>query len=205
MRIPERCELWSSSVCLLITSLPVLLLCSCAPRDHSSEAAVQVREVDTLKADTTGVSTAVPASPAPTNTAAAEAVPIDWKLLATTEFEDRYNEEFKAMIPYPIFPAALKKLEGETVQIKGYVIPVEETGEEGGLLVLSAVPYSQCFFCGLAGPESVMDVQLKEDLGRFDSWMDRQLTFRGRLRLNDSDLYYLNFILEEAKLINTES
>lgn len=205
MRITDLCELWTPSVRLLIIGLPALLLCSCAPRDHSSEAAVPVKEVDKLEADTTRLSTVVPASPTPSNTAAAEAVPIDWKLLATTEFEDRYNEEFKAMIPYPIFPAALKKLEGKVVQIKGYVIPVEETGEEGGLLVLSAVPYSQCFFCGLAGPESVMDVQLKEDLGRSDSWMDRRLTFRGRLRLNDSDLYYLNFILEEARLVRGES
>jgi len=205
MRITELDRPWSLSVCLLIIGLPVLLPCSCTPREDSSEATVLIRKVDTLKADTTGTSTTVPVSPKLTNTGTAEAIPIDWELLATTEFEERYNEELKAMIPYPIFPAALKKLEGKTIQITGYVIPVEETGEEGGLLVLSAVPYSQCFFCGLAGPESVMDVQLQEELGRFDSWMDRRLTFCGRLRLNGSDLYHLNFILEEAKSIKTES
>jgi hypothetical protein len=128
------------------------------------------------------------------------AILIDWKMLSDVTFEDEYNEEVQAYVPYPTFGAKLRAIEQRTVQIKGYIIPLEETGDET-ILVLSAQPYSSCFFCGGAGPESVMDIKLeKKDQRKFIT--DERLTFRGRLRLNDSDLYYLNYILEEAVLVD---
>jgi hypothetical protein len=65
--------------------------------------------------------------------------------------------------------------------------------------VLSANPYSSCFFCGQAGPESVMEIQL---LKQYDGLrMDQVITFEGRLRLNADDIYQLNYILEEAEVV----
>jgi hypothetical protein len=126
-------------------------------------------------------------------------VRLSWKLLAKMDFYEKYNEEVEALIDYPIFHPDVKALEGRSVAIEGYVIPVEETGDET-LLILSAFPYSQCFFCGQAGPESVMDIQLRQK-PRKRLELDRQATFQGKLRLNDTDLYYLNYILEEAVML----
>ena len=126
---------------------------------------------------------------------------LTWAHLAEVDFEERYTEEVDTYVPYPIFRPSVQRLAGEQVEIKGYVIPVEETGEES-IIVLSANPFSSCFFCGMAGPETIMDVQLKKKFkGRFKQ--DDILTFRGKLRLNDSDLYYLNYILEEAELVKS--
>ena len=124
------------------------------------------------------------------------AIVIDWEMLSDVTFEDEYNEEVQAYVPYPTFGATLRAIEGREVQIEGYIIPLEETGDET-ILVLSAQPYSSCFFCGGAGPESVMDIKLKKGERRKFTTDDR-MAFKGRLRLNDSDLYYLNYILEEA-------
>ncbi|TXB62791.1 DUF3299 domain-containing protein [Phaeodactylibacter luteus] len=121
---------------------------------------------------------------------------INWKTLADVTFEEEYSEEVQAYVPYPDFGASVQALSGQEVIIEGYVIPLEETGDET-ILVLSAQPYKACFFCGGAGPETVMDIKLKPGEPKRYTTDDR-VAFRGRLRLNDSDLYYLNYILEMA-------
>lgn len=124
---------------------------------------------------------------------------IDWSLLGKVEFEQGWHDTLNDYIYYPNFHPEIRAFEGKQVEISGYVIPFEET-QDDRLLVLSAFPFSSCFFCGAAGPESVMDVQLDPDKpGSRRTWkQDTQLSFRGRLRLNDSDVYFLNYILEEA-------
>jgi hypothetical protein len=124
---------------------------------------------------------------------------INWPLLAKVDFEERYNEDLEDYIYYPIFHKEIKAFDQQPVRIKGYVIPIEETGSED-VLILSAFPFSNCFFCGNAGPESVIDVQLKKNQKkRFRQ--DEQLFFRGTLVLNDTDVYYLNYILKDAEVV----
>jgi hypothetical protein len=122
---------------------------------------------------------------------------IDWQLLSMVEFEKRWNDSINDYIYYPVFHEQVKAFEGKPVEINGYVIPFEET-QDAKMLVLSAFPFSSCFFCGAAGPESVMDIQLADGSGRNRYKQDTKMNFRGRLRLNDTDVYYLNYILEEA-------
>ena len=126
-----------------------------------------------------------------------DAVLIDWKLLSMVDFEETFNDELQAYIPFPNFHPPVLALDGKTIVIKGFIIPLEETEQES-ILVLSANPFSTCFFCGGAGPETVMDIKLKAGAQR-DFTTDEQVAFKGRLKLNDEDLYYLNYILEEAE------
>lgn len=125
------------------------------------------------------------------------AIVLTWKMLSDVVFNDEYSEEVQAYVPYPTFGASLRAIEGKEVAIEGYIIPLEETGDET-ILVLSAQPYSSCFFCGGAGPESVMDIKLRPGIDQQFTTDDR-VKFRGKLRLNDDDLYYLNYILEKAE------
>ncbi|MFZ2898834.1 MAG: hypothetical protein WA004_09445 [Saprospiraceae bacterium] len=124
---------------------------------------------------------------------------IDWNLLGKVEFEQKWHDTLNDYIYFPVFHPEIRAFEGKPVEIGGYVIPFEETQDER-LLVLSAFPFSSCFFCGGAGPESVMDIQLDQSKpGSRRTWkQDAQISFRGSLRLNDSDVYFLNYILEEA-------
>ncbi|MGK0390041.1 MAG: hypothetical protein ACI94Y_002791 [Maribacter sp.] len=122
-------------------------------------------------------------------------IDMDWKFLSRVIFEDGYINDTLAMIP--IFHDDIKVLEGQPVQMSGYLIPFGET--TGKLHFLSAYPNSQCFFCGGAGPESVMDVMTVKAHLNFK--MDDIITFRGTLHLNDSDLDYMNYILKDAKRV----
>ena len=126
-------------------------------------------------------------------------IELTWKHLEEVDFVERYTEEIENYVPYPVFRPSVQRLSGQKIEIKGYVIPVEETGEES-IIVLSANPFSSCFFCGMAGPETIMDIKLvKKFKNKFKQ--DDIITFRGTMRLNDSDLYYLNYILEGAELV----
>ena len=123
---------------------------------------------------------------------------LSWKTLAKVTFEWEFSSELQGEVPMPNFSETVQALEGKPVQIKGYVIPMGEANAP--YTILSANPYKQCFFCGGAGPETVMDVLLKEGENRHFS-MDETTVFRGRLRLNTDDFDYLNYILDDAEVV----
>ena len=124
---------------------------------------------------------------------------INWKMLAKMSFKLMIDPQSSEYIDVPLFSPELQALDGKKVQIKGYVIPFEETGDDT-FIVLSAFPFSQCFFCGQAGPESVIDILPAAPLAQRLK-TDAQMSFRGRLKLNDSDFDYLNYILEAAEIV----
>lgn len=89
----------------------------------------------------------------------------------------------------------IQAMEGREVKITGYVIPMEV---ELNAYVVSRFPFSSCFFCGNAGPETVIDIQLTDKSITFKN--DDRRTFSGRLRLNTGRFFNLPYILEDAKL-----
>lgn len=119
---------------------------------------------------------------------------IDWKLLSKVDFKDHYFEDYEAWYLLPVFSDAVKKLDGQKIIIKGYVIPLDV---EGGEYALSAYPFSACFFCGGAGPETVMSLKFTEKQKRLET--DDFISFTGTLKLNATDFDSFNYILENAK------
>ncbi|MEM6261429.1 MAG: hypothetical protein AAGI38_02900 [Bacteroidota bacterium] len=118
---------------------------------------------------------------------------ISWIDLADVSFVDKYYPEVEQIMLFPKFGETVQGLEGKKVSIPGYIIPIDE---EKGQYVLSAFPMSACFFCGGAGPESVVQLNLTESDASYkvDDWA----TFKGTLRLNDEDIDQMNYILESA-------
>ncbi|MCR9053656.1 MAG: DUF3299 domain-containing protein [Phaeodactylibacter xiamenensis] len=185
---------------LLTIAIAAALLTGCASESNNSTLAddpVNV-ETDSLRTDSLPPQKAVSGIAVDTSHFEYEdgVLRLTWEMLSDVVFTDEYSDEVQAYVPYPTFGAQLQAIEGREVLIEGYIIPLEETGDET-ILVLSALPYSSCFFCGGAGPESVMDIKLRPDEKRKFTTDDR-MTFLGKLRLNDDDLYYLNYILEDA-------
>tara|TARA_B110000971_G_scaffold12319_1_gene11579 strand:+ start:528 stop:968 length:441 start_codon:yes stop_codon:yes gene_type:complete len=121
---------------------------------------------------------------------------ITWELLKDVEFDEIWSEEFQAYYMVPKFSKSVKEMDGKEVQIRGFIIPVDIVQD---YYVLSANPYSSCFFCGQAGPESVMEIQMVKKYEGLR--MDQVITYQGTLRLNIDDIYQLNYILEEAQII----
>ena len=121
---------------------------------------------------------------------------ITWELLKNVEFDEIWSEEFQAYYMVPKFSESVKEMDGKEVQIRGFIIPVDIVQD---YYVLSANPYSSCFFCGQAGPESVMEIQM---IKKYEGLrMDQVITYKGILKLNVDDIYQLNYILEDAEII----
>jgi hypothetical protein len=121
--------------------------------------------------------------------------PISWKILKDVKFQNKYFKELDENLLFPTFGESVRKLEGKSVSIKGYMIPVDVSS---GLYVVSALPMSSCFFCGGSGPESVIEVNFKKKGLKFKT--DEQRTIKGILKLNDKDIEHMNYILNYAEV-----
>ena len=99
-------------------------------------------------------------------------------------------------VDVPVFSEDIKAMSGKVITIKGYIIPVEgyKSHKE---FVFSAFPYNMCFFCGGAGPETVMEVTSKEAI----KYSAEPITIKGKLELNDSDVNRLIYGLKDAELV----
>ena len=128
--------------------------------------------------------------------AAAEPVKLSWEVLRDVTFKKKWYAEESVYMLYPTFGQGIQKLNGKTVELTGYVLPVDL---ESNIYVLSAFPYSACFFCGGAGPESVVSLKFKKAGKKFKT--DERRTFHGTLKLNADNIYELNYIIADAEMI----
>lgn len=119
-----------------------------------------------------------------------------WQTLAKITYTKQYDELMGFKVDVPVFSADVKALAGKEITLKGYIIPVE--GYKGHKeFIFSAFPYNMCFFCGGAGPETVMEVFAKEPV----QYQAEAVTLKGRLQLNDKDINQLMYILKDAVLV----
>ena len=121
-----------------------------------------------------------------------------WVSFARTKFEAKYNEKAQEYFMSPEFPPELKNLVGKEINLEGYYLPIDVEGD--AYIILSKFPYSQCFFCGGAGPESIAEISFKTKQNKFDA--DQYIRVKGKLKLNATDLEHGNFILEEAVVVS---
>lgn len=122
---------------------------------------------------------------------------MSWKTLQKIQYDEKYFEEGKGYFMVPKFSDVLKNLDGKTVIVEGFVIPIKEKGDQ---IALSANPYASCFFCGRSGPASIMTVKLKKPNSSFR--IDDYFAFTGVLRLNADNIKEFYYILENAEQIN---
>ncbi len=118
---------------------------------------------------------------------------ISWQLLQDIEYNEKYVTELKGYMLFPKFTPQLNALNGKVVEVVGYVIPVDKTGNS---VALSANGYASCYFCGGGGPASIMTVKLKQKNTRYET--DDFKAFRGTLRLNATDIHEFYYVLDGA-------
>ncbi|SFD45572.1 hypothetical protein SAMN05518672_10219 [Chitinophaga sp. CF118] len=125
-----------------------------------------------------------------------EVLPVSWDTLQDVPFREAFVKEIGGYMLFPNFTPALKKLDGKIVRIEGYVVPFDKTGAK---IALSANSYAACFFCGKAGPASVMTINLKVPNTKYRT--DQYRSFKGKLRLNEKDVNEFYYILEGAEQV----
>ncbi len=116
-----------------------------------------------------------------------------WKTLSKITFEKKYDDLLGFKVDVPVFSDAIKALEGEIVEVSGYIVPVEGYKSHNEF-VFSAYPYNMCFFCGGAGPETVMEVSATEAV----KYSTERIVLRGKLLLNSDNINRLMYIMTDA-------
>ncbi|NJO02956.1 MAG: hypothetical protein HC880_15885 [Bacteroidia bacterium] len=94
----------------------------------------------------------------------------------------------------PTFQPRQEAFEGKEIQLEGFMYPLQE-GNKHSYFILSYFPVSSCFFCGGAGPESVVEVNASDDI----AYTGKRIQVRGKLVLNREVPERLFYILEGAK------
>ncbi|MDC3050253.1 hypothetical protein OA171_00265 [Flavobacteriales bacterium] len=120
---------------------------------------------------------------------------IDWNTLSDVEFTDVYMEEVDEYFLYPHFGPTIRALAGKRVKIRGFVLAIDPTEN---YYILSKGPFSSCFFCGVGGPETIVELEMKSSKEVFI--MDEVATITGKLKLNSDDIYKCNYILQDAEV-----
>lgn len=123
---------------------------------------------------------------------------LTWEDFADMTFEPEYNEKYDVHFLMPKFGERIKSYRGKQVSIRGYFLDITGGGE---MFLVSQNPMASCFFCGAAGPESVVEVNFEE---RPAFKTDQIITVTGVLELNRNDVSHCNYILNEAsgELVN---
>lgn len=124
-------------------------------------------------------------------------IKITWEMLGDVTFTEEYDPDYGAMFKYPEFGDKVKALNGKEVYLRGFLVPIDI---EAGMFALSMNPYTSCFFCGKAGPETVVELEIGTKNRYLGLKMDEILTFKGKFRTNRDDVLKLIYILEDAEI-----
>lgn len=119
-----------------------------------------------------------------------------WELLSTVSVEKGYDNFMGAEIDRPSFSEQLISKEGKSISLEGYIIPLQQDTDQD-YFILSRFPYQSCFFCGAAGPETVVEVYA--DLAFRIT--DEKVRVKGKLRLNRDNPLHLFYILEDCEVV----
>lgn len=95
----------------------------------------------------------------------------------------------------PVFPPAVQALDGRTVRVQGFMMPLEP-GESQRHFLLSSVPLT-CAFCIPGGPESLVEVRAREPV----RYTQGAVVVQGRLRALTQDPQGLYYRLTEATAV----
>ncbi|MBT0607373.1 hypothetical protein [Aequorivita echinoideorum] len=123
---------------------------------------------------------------------------ISWQHLADVSFTDKYFPSVDQLLLYPTFGQDVKKLEGKEITLSGYFLNISP---EDDLYILSKNPMAACFFCGMAGPETTVELHFKK---KPNFYTDDIITVTGTLSLNSKDVTHLNYILDNCTAVKAK-
>ncbi len=117
---------------------------------------------------------------------------LTWNDFADITFEPEYNEKYQVHFLMPKFGEKIQSYRGKEVSIMGYFLDISGSGD---MLLVSKNPMASCFFCGAAGPETIVEVSFEEKPA-FKT--DQIVRVSGILELNKNDVNHCNYILTGA-------
>lgn len=104
-----------------------------------------------------------------------------WGMLGKIKYVTKPHKDYPDGVMFPIVDPQLKAMKGKQITISGFIIPIDNVS-----YALSKNVFAQCFFCGQAGPETIMGIQFKDLKKRLKT--DQYVTLVGNFRYNENDI-----------------
>mgnify|MGYP000957586356 CR=1 FL=1 len=125
-----------------------------------------------------------------------EVTKITWSQLGQIDFTKKKDRVYGEVM-FPVINTNLKKLQGKKISAKGFIVPIDNKS-----YALSKNVFAQCFFCGNAGPETIMGIKFKGATPKLKT--DTYVTIEGTFRYNDNNvddwIYHIeNAVITEKK------
>ena len=117
---------------------------------------------------------------------------ITWEDLSKVKFVEKYFPAYDDRFLAPEFSDSVKALDGKMITISGYFLHISPKDK---LYMLSKAPMASCFFCGVGGPETAIELQFDD---RQNLKTDNIISVTGRLKLNVDDVEHFNYILTDC-------
>lgn len=106
---------------------------------------------------------------------------LTWKLLAQIKYLKKPSKDYPEGVMYPVINPTLKAKNKKLITMSGFIIPIDNKN-----YALSKNVFASCFFCGQAGPETIMGIKFKNPNMKLKT--DQYVTLQGTFRYNDSDV-----------------
>lgn len=118
---------------------------------------------------------------------------ITWKLLNQLEYKEEKHDAY-GVVMMPVFSKNVLAYHKKKVIIKGYILPVDRKS-----YALSKNVYASCFFCGKAGPETIIGLNFPSAPGRIK--MDTYATITGTLIVNGTNVEDWMYSLQDVEIL----
>ena len=120
---------------------------------------------------------------------------LNWKLLGQIKFLKKPSKEYPEGVMFPVINPTLKAKNNHTIYMTGFIVPIDNKN-----YALSKNVFASCFFCGQAGPETIMGIKFKNPGTKLKT--DQYVTLQGTFRYNDSDVDDWIYHIDNAVIVS---
>jgi hypothetical protein len=120
---------------------------------------------------------------------------LNWKLLGQIKFLKKPSKEYPEGVMFPVINPTLKAKNNRTIYMTGFIVPIDNKN-----YALSKNVFASCFFCGQAGPETIMGIKFKNPGVKLKT--DQYVTLQGTFRYNDSDVDDWIYHIDNAVIVS---
>ena len=128
-------------------------------------------------------------------TAVAVSDTLNWKLLGQIKYVKKASSDYPEGVMYPVINTSLKTKNTKTIYMSGFIVPIDNKS-----YALSKNVFASCFFCGQAGPETIMGIKFKNPGTKLKT--DQYVTLQGTFRYNDSDVDDWIYHIDNAVIVS---
>lgn len=119
---------------------------------------------------------------------------LSWTLLGRIKFVTQPDDIY-GQVEWPQVNQQLKATQGKEIVMSGFIIPIDNES-----YALSKNVFASCFFCGQAGPETIMGIKFKDPSIRLKT--DTYVSLKGKFRYNEKNVEDWIYHIEDAVIID---